>query len=167
MQYVTWSFSLRLTMLYVFVCVCARMHVHVCVCVCLCVGSQSATCMAICLDNVHIPWPINICLTLSVGTSSMESSNSYSQMKIVKFPLRNRLGENSLSNLMKITIQSPQTSTDIKFRNDHKNMDYKSQKNYCIEYNQLFSYIRTLTTANFQLLAIYAYSQLYIQLANC
>ena len=74
---------------------------------------------------IAIHWPINICMALSVMTPSMEDySNSYSQMKMVKFCLRNRLGKNSLSNLIKITIIIITTNiklTDIKFI---KNMDY-------------------------------------------
>ena len=48
----------------------------------------------------------NICLSIPVGTASVE--RSFSQMKMIKTRLRNRLGEMSLSLLMKIAIESPQ-----------------------------------------------------------
>ena len=52
----------------------------------------------------------NVCMTLPVGTASVE--RSFSQMKMIKTRLRNRLGEKSLSYLMKIAIESPQKLTD-------------------------------------------------------
>ena len=47
----------------------------------------------------------NICLSIPVRTASVE--RSFSQIKMIKTRLRNRLGEMSLS-LMKIAIESPQ-----------------------------------------------------------
>ena len=52
----------------------------------------------------------NICMALPVGTASVE--RSFSQMKMIKTRLRNRLNEKSLSYLMKISIESPQNLTD-------------------------------------------------------
>ena len=52
----------------------------------------------------------NICLSIPVRTASVESS--FSQMKMIKTRLRNRLGEMSLSLLMKIAIESPQKMSD-------------------------------------------------------
>ena len=46
----------------------------------------------------------NICLSIPVGTASVE--RSFSQMKMIKTRFRNRLGEMSLSLLMKIAIKS-------------------------------------------------------------
>jgi hypothetical protein len=51
-----------------------------------------------------------VCLTIPVGTASVE--RSFSQMKMIKTRLRNRLGEANLSHLMKIAIESPQTLSD-------------------------------------------------------
>ena len=51
-----------------------------------------------------------VCLTIPVGTASVE--HSFSQMKMIKTRLRNRLGETNLSHLMKIAIESPQTLFD-------------------------------------------------------
>ena len=51
------------------------------------------------------------CLTIPVGTASVELS--FSQMKIIKTRLRNRLGDTiDLSHLMKIVIESPQSLSD-------------------------------------------------------
>ena len=52
----------------------------------------------------------NICLSIPVGTASVE--RSFSQMKMIKTRLRNRLGEMSLSLLMKIAIESPKKKSD-------------------------------------------------------
>ena len=49
-------------------------------------------------------------MTLPIGTASVE--RSFSQMKLIKTGLRNRLGELSLSRLMKIAIESPETLFD-------------------------------------------------------
>ena len=46
------------------------------------------------------------CLFISVGTASVE--RSFSQIKMIKTRLRNRIGESSLSSLMKIAIESPE-----------------------------------------------------------
>ena len=51
----------------------------------------------------------NVCLTIPVGTASVEGS--FSHMKMVKSRLRNRLGEANLS-LMKITLESPEALSD-------------------------------------------------------
>ena len=45
----------------------------------------------------------NICLTIPVGTASVE--RSFSQMKMIKTRLRYHLGEANLSHLMKIAIE--------------------------------------------------------------
>ena len=50
------------------------------------------------------------CLSLPIGTASVE--RSFSQMKLIKTRLCNRLGELSLSRLMKIAIESPETLSD-------------------------------------------------------
>ena len=50
------------------------------------------------------------CLSLPIGTASVE--RSFSQMKLIKTRLRNRLGELSLSHLIKIAIESPETLSD-------------------------------------------------------
>ena len=51
-----------------------------------------------------------ICLILPVSTASVE--RSFSHMKQVKTRLRNRMGEQSSSNLMKVAIESPETLLD-------------------------------------------------------
>ena len=51
-----------------------------------------------------------ICLTLPVSIASVE--RSFSHMKQIKTRLRNRMGEQSLSNLMKVAIESPETLVD-------------------------------------------------------
>ena len=52
----------------------------------------------------------NVCLTIPVGTASVE--RSFSQMKMIKSRLRNQLGEANLSYLMKITLESPEALSD-------------------------------------------------------
>ena len=52
----------------------------------------------------------NICLSIPVGTASVE--RNFSQTKMIKTRLRNRLGEMSLSLLIKIVIESPQKMSD-------------------------------------------------------
>ena len=51
-----------------------------------------------------------ICLSIYISTASAEQS--FSDMKLIKNRLRNRLTELSLSNLMKIVIKSPEKLTD-------------------------------------------------------
>ena len=50
-----------------------------------------------------------ICLAIPVGTASVE--RSFSQMKLIKTRLRNRIGQSSLSYLMKIAIETPEKLT--------------------------------------------------------
>ena len=52
----------------------------------------------------------NVCLTIPVGTASVE--RSFSHMKMVKFCLRNRLGEANLSYLMEIALEFPEALSD-------------------------------------------------------
>ena len=51
-----------------------------------------------------------ICLSIPISTASAEQS--FSDMKLIKNHLHNRLTELSLSNLMKIVIESPEKLTD-------------------------------------------------------
>ena len=51
-----------------------------------------------------------ICLPITISTASSEQS--FSDMKLIKNRLRNRLTELSLSNLMKIAIESSEKLTD-------------------------------------------------------
>ena len=57
----------------------------------------------------------SICLTIPIGTASVE--RSLSQMKMIKTRLRSRLGEKSLSHLMKIAIESPEKLSDSDLEN--------------------------------------------------
>ena len=57
----------------------------------------------------------NICLTIPVATASVE--RSFSQMKMIKTRLRNRMGKKSLSHLMKISIESPEQLSDSDLEN--------------------------------------------------
>ena len=52
----------------------------------------------------------DICLSIPIGTASIE--RSFSQMKMIKTRLRHRLKESSLSLLMKIAIESPEKLSD-------------------------------------------------------
>ena len=52
----------------------------------------------------------NLSLTIPVGTASVE--RSFSHMKMVKYRLRNRLGEANLSYLMKIAMESSEALSD-------------------------------------------------------
>ena len=52
----------------------------------------------------------NICLSIPVGTASVE--RSFSQMKLIKTRLRNRIRQSSLSYLMKIGIKTLEKLTD-------------------------------------------------------
>ena len=51
-----------------------------------------------------------ICLSIPVTTASVE--RSFSQMKLIKTRLRSSLNDKSLSNLMKIGLESPDELTD-------------------------------------------------------
>ena len=51
-----------------------------------------------------------ICLSIPVITASVE--RSFSQMKLIKTRLRSSLNDKSLSNLMKIALESPDELTD-------------------------------------------------------
>ena len=53
----------------------------------------------------------NICLTISVSAASVE--RSFSQMKLIKTRIRNRIGQFSLSHLMKIAIETSETLSDV------------------------------------------------------
>ena len=57
----------------------------------------------------------NVCLSIPVATASVEQS--FSQMKLIKTMLRNRIGEKSLSYLMKIAIESPAKLTNEDLEN--------------------------------------------------
>ena len=52
----------------------------------------------------------NVCLTIPVGTVSVE--RSFSHMKMVKSRLRNRPGDVNLSYLIKIALESPEALSD-------------------------------------------------------
>ena len=52
----------------------------------------------------------NVCLTIPVRTASVE--RSFSNMKMVKTRLRNRLGEANLLYLMKIALESPEALSE-------------------------------------------------------
>ena len=54
----------------------------------------------------YIPGNIQILLTLPVGTATVECS--FSQMKMIKTRLRNRLPDCNLSRLMRIAIEGPE-----------------------------------------------------------
>ena len=53
----------------------------------------------------HIFSLINILLTSPIGTATVE--RSFSEMKMIKTRLRNRLADCNLSNLMKIAVEGP------------------------------------------------------------
>ncbi len=55
---------------------------------------------------------LNILLTLPVGTATVE--RSFSQMKLVKTRLRNRVSDINLARLMRIAIEGPEL-TEIDF----------------------------------------------------
>ena len=57
---------------------------------------------------LYINW--QLCLYIPISTASVE--RSFSDMKLIKNRLCNRLTERSLSNLMKIVIESPEKFTD-------------------------------------------------------
>ena len=52
---------------------------------------------------------------IAVGTASVE--RLFSQMKMIKTQLRSHLGEANLSDLIKITIESPETHHQMKSLN--------------------------------------------------
>ena len=52
----------------------------------------------------------NICLSIPVSTASVE--RSFSQMKLLKTRLRNRLSGSNMLHLMKIAIESPDKLSD-------------------------------------------------------
>ena len=56
-----------------------------------------------------------ICLSIPVGTASVEIS--FSQMKMIKTRLRNHIGESSLSSLMKIAIELPEKLSNSDLEN--------------------------------------------------
>ena len=56
-----------------------------------------------------------ICLSIPVGTALVE--RSFSQMKMIKTRLRNRIGESSLSSLTRIAIESPEKLSDNDLEN--------------------------------------------------
>ena len=58
----------------------------------------------------HLNTLANVCMTIPVGTASVE--RSFSQMKMIKTCLRNRLGKKSLSYFMKIAIEALQKLSD-------------------------------------------------------
>ena len=51
---------------------------------------------------------LNIILAMPVGTATVE--RSFSQMKMIKTRLRNRLSDCNLSRLMKIAVEGPELS---------------------------------------------------------
>ena len=53
---------------------------------------------------------VNICLSIPVGTASVD--RSFSQMKLIKTRLRNWIGQSSLSYLVKICIETMEKLTD-------------------------------------------------------
>ena len=57
----------------------------------------------------------NVCLSIPVGTATVE--RSFSEMKMIKTRLRNRIGESSLSHLMKIAVESPEKLCEMKLEN--------------------------------------------------
>ena len=57
----------------------------------------------------------SVCLTIPVRTAFVEQS--FSQMKMIKTRLRNRLGEKSISHLMKIVTESPKKLSDTDLEN--------------------------------------------------
>ena len=52
----------------------------------------------------------NVCMTLPVSAASVE--RSFSQMKVIKTRLRNRMGESSPNHLVLIAIESPDKLND-------------------------------------------------------
>ena len=58
----------------------------------------------------HLRQLATVCLSIPISTASVEQI--FSDMKLIENRLRNRLTELSLSKLMKIVIESPETLTD-------------------------------------------------------
>ena len=83
----------------------------------------------------------NVCLTIPVGTASVECSFSYTKM--VKSRLRNRPGEANLSYLMKIALESPEALSDEELEQIVTCLDQKTQKNCCLITNHLHVLIIT------------------------
>ena len=52
---------------------------------------------------------MNIILALPVGTATVE--RSFSQMKMIKTRLRNRLNDSNLTRLMRIAIEGPELNS--------------------------------------------------------
>ena len=57
----------------------------------------------------------SICLTIPIGIASVE--RSFSQIKMIKTHLRSRLGEKSLSHLIKIATESPEKLSESDLEN--------------------------------------------------
>ncbi len=58
----------------------------------------------------HLSDLAKVCLSIPVGTASVE--RSCSQMKMIKTRLRSRLGEQNLAHLMRIAIEMPEELPD-------------------------------------------------------
>ena len=58
----------------------------------------------------HLTDLAKVSLSIPVGIASVEQS--FSQMKMVKTRLRNRLGEQNLAHLMRIAIETPEKLPD-------------------------------------------------------
>lgn len=56
---------------------------------------------------------IDIMLALPVGTATAE--RSFSQMKLIKTRLRNRISDTNLPRLMRITIEGPEKLSEVNF----------------------------------------------------
>ena len=72
---------------------------------------------------------INILLSMPVGTAMVE--RSFSQMKMIKNRLRNRLSDYSLEQLMRIAIEGPELS-EVNFS---EILDYKTGALNCRLFN--------------------------------
>ena len=88
----------------------------------------------------------NVCLTIPVGTASVDCS--FSHMKMVKSHLRNWLGEANLSYLMKIALESPDALSDEELEQDCDCLDKKAKKNCCLTTNHLHVLIMTNFLSN-------------------
>ena len=58
----------------------------------------------------HLSDLAKVSLSIPVGTASVE--RSFSRMKMIKTRLRNRLGEQNLSHLMRIAVETPEKLPD-------------------------------------------------------